>query len=68
LEYDTRAKVYTRSKDFAPIFDHSSNQALAALAHGSGDDFVGTHKGFIACETPAQLNKQRFNLLKKIYR
>ena len=57
LEYDTRAKSYTRSNAFKPLFDYSPSQALAALAYGFGDDFVGTHRGFIACEMPAQLNK-----------
>ena len=57
LEYDTKAKLYTRSESFKSLFDYSPNQALAALTHGFGDDFVGTHKGFIACEAPAQLNK-----------
>ena len=63
LEYDTKGKIYTRSKDFEPLFDYSPNQALAALAHGFGDDFVGTHKGFIACEMPAQLNKPSLSTL-----
>jgi len=68
LEYDTKAKVYTRSKDFEPLFDYSPNQALAALAHGFGDDFVGTHKGFIACEMPAQLNKPSLSTLSVLTR
>jgi len=63
LEYDTKGKIYTRSKDFEPLFDYSPNQALAALAHGFGDDFVGTHKGFIACEMPAQLNRLSLSTL-----
>lgn len=56
LEYDTKAKVYTRSDGFEPLFDYTAHQALAALAHGFGEDFVGSHKALIACETPAQLN------------
>jgi len=68
LEYDTKAKVYTRSNRFEPLFDYSSNQALAALAHGFGDDFVGTHKGFIACEMPTQLNKPSLSILSVLTR
>lgn len=68
LEYDTKAKVYTRSNRFEPLFDYSPNQALAALAHGFGDDFVGTHKGFIACEMPAQLNKPSLSTLSVLTR
>ena len=56
LEYDTKAKIYVRGPSFEPLFDYSPSQALAALAHGFGDDFVGKHKALIACETPAQLN------------
>lgn len=56
LEYDTKAKIYIRAHSFGPLFDYSPSQALAALAHGFGDDFVGKHKALIACETPAQLN------------
>ncbi len=68
LEYDTKAKVYTRSESFEPLFDYSSSQALAALAYGFGDDFVGTHKGFIACEMPAQLNKPSLSTLSVLTR
>ena len=68
LEYDTKAKIYTRSNAFEPLFDYSPSQALAALAYGFGDDFVGTHKGFIACETPAQLNKPSLSALSVLTR
>lgn len=68
LVYDTRARIYTRSNSFEPIFDYSPSQALAALAHGFGDDFVGTHKGFIACEMPAQLNKPSLTTLSVLTR
>nr|WP_025772396.1 WYL domain-containing protein [Thioalkalivibrio sp. HK1] len=57
LEYDTKGKLYARSDAFEPLFKHSPDQVLAALAYGFGDDFVGAHKGLVACELPAQLNK-----------
>lgn len=63
LEYDTKAKIYTRSEPFSPLFDYSRHQALTALAHGFGDDFVAAHKAHIACETPAQLNKPQLEPL-----
>ena len=56
LEYDTRAKSYTRSNAFEPFFDYFPKQALAALAYSFGNDCVGTHREFIVCEMPAQLN------------
>ena len=68
LEYDTKAKSYARSNYFQPLFHHSPNQALAALALGFGDDFVGIHRGFIACEMPAQLNKPSLSTLSVLTR
>ena len=68
LEYDTRAKSYTRSNVFEPLFRYSSSQALAALAYGFGDDFVGAHKGFITCEMPAQLNRPCLSALSVLTR
>ena len=68
LEYDTKAKIYARTNAFEPLFDYSPSQALAALAYGFGDDFVGTHKGFIACEIPAQLNRPSLSTLSVLTR
>lgn len=68
LEYDTKTKIYARSSTFEPLFDYSPSQALMALAHGFGDDFVGTHRGLIACETPAQLNRLSLSTLSTLTR
>ena len=68
LEYDTKAKIYTRSEPFTPLFDYSRHQALTALAHGFGDDFVAAHRAHIACETPAQLNKPQLDTLSVLTR
>jgi len=68
LEYDTKAKIYIRAHSFEPLFDYSPSQALAALAHGFGDDFVGKHKALIACETPAQLNNPDLEALSVLTR
>lgn len=68
LEYDTKAKIYTRSEPFTPLFDYSRHQALTALTHGFGDDFVAVHKSHIACETPAQLNKPQLDTLSVLTR
>lgn len=68
LEYDTKAKIYTRSEPFTPLFDYSRHQALTALAHGFGDDFVAAHKPHVACETPAQLNKPQLDTLSVLTR
>ncbi len=43
LEYDTKAKTYIQREGFSPLFSYSSHQALAALLHGYGDDFVSSN-------------------------
>ncbi len=68
LEYDTKAKLYTRAESFRPLFEYSSHQALTALAHGFGDDFVASHKPHIACETPAELNTPQLDTLSVLTR
>lgn len=68
LRYDTKAKVYERSDAFRPLFDYSTSQVLAALTYGFGDDFVGTHRGFAACEVPTQLNKPSLDILSVLTR
>lgn len=57
LEYDTKGKAYVIKSGFKPVFDYSPSQALAALAHGFGEDFIGTHKAIIPCEMPANMNQ-----------
>lgn len=66
LEYDTRAKTYIQSDHFKPIFDYSQSQALAALCHGLGDDYVGTHRPLISAETPTQLNTPQIETLARV--
>lgn len=68
LKYDTKARIYARSEPFTPLFNYSRHQALTALAHGFGDDFVATHKAHITCETPARLNKPQLDSLSVLTR
>lgn len=68
LAYDTKAKVYIRGTSFEPLFDYSPSQAMAALAYGFGDDFVGKHKALVACEVPAQLNHPDLDTLSALTR
>ena len=68
LVYDTTAKVYTYVESFRPLFNYNSHQALTALAHGFGDDFVVAHKPHIACETPADLNTPQLETLSVLTR
>jgi len=57
LEYDTKLKSYVKSASFNPLFEYSPPQVLAALSQGFGEDFIGSHKPMVRCETPAELNR-----------
>jgi hypothetical protein len=63
LEYDTKAKTYIQREGFSPLFSYSSHQALAALLHGYGDDFVSTRHTFDAAEAPTQLHLPACDIL-----
>ena len=68
LEYDTKAKSYVMSEAFRPLFEYSPPQVLAALSQGFGEDFVGSHKPMIPCETPAELNRPLLPVLAALTR
>lgn len=68
LTYDAVAKKYIRESNFVPLFEYSANQVLTALALGFGEDFIGTHKAFIACETPTRLSKPSLQVLSVLSR
>jgi hypothetical protein len=63
LEYDTKAKTYIQREGFSPLFSYSSHQALAALLHGYGDDFVSSSHTFDAAEAPTQLHLPACDIL-----
>lgn len=68
LQYDTTTKCYIRSENFKPLFKFTSGQILTALSQGLGEDFIGTPKPFIACETPAQIQKPSIQILSEVSR
>jgi hypothetical protein len=68
LEYDTKLKSYVISGAFEPLFEYSTPQALAALSHGFGEDFVGSHKPMIPCEMPSELNRPLLPVLSVLTR
>jgi len=63
LKYDTRQKAYFRTSRFSPLFDLSGVQALTALAHGFGDDYVLSEHQAVLTERPTQLNSPQLSLL-----
>lgn len=68
LEYDTKAKTYIQREGFSPLFSYSSHQALAALLHGYGDDFVSSSHTFDAAEAPTQLHLPACDILALVTR
>lgn len=68
LEYDTKAKLYTVTDHFKPIFDYRADRVLSALSLGFGDDFAPQSRPYLNCETPSQLNKPNLDTLATISR
>lgn len=68
LEYDTKAKTYIQREGFTPLFNYTSNQALAALLYGFGDDFVMTSQAFNAAEAPTLFNLPSCDILASVTR
>lgn len=68
LEYDTKAKTYIQREGFKPVFNFTSNQALSALLHGFGDDFIMSNPAFVPTEAPTQLNLPSSDILACITR
>ena len=63
LIFDTRSKRYRQTETFTPLFEYPARQALTALAHGFGDDFVTRYSPHIPCEVPTQLNTPHLDIL-----
>lgn len=69
LLYNTKERAYFYNKHFVPLFNYTPERALAVLASGFGDDYVGINaKPMIACETPAQLNVAQLSILSVLTR
>lgn len=68
LTYDGVAKQYIRGLNFEPLFEYSTSQVLTALTQGFGEDFVGNHKAFIACETQTRLSNPSLEVLSVLSR
>lgn len=67
--YNTKERSYFYNSQFIPLFEYTSDRALAALSSGFGDDYVGVHdKAMIPCETPAQLSLTQLEILSVLTR
>ena len=68
LTFDGQSKKYVRADTFESLFNFSSSQVLTALSQGLGEDFIGNHKPYLYCETPAQLNSPSLAVLSVLSR
>lgn len=69
ISYNTRERYYFYNKEFFPLFNYTSERALAALSTGFGDDYIGVHsKAMLPCETPAQLSQTQLLTLSVLTR
>ena len=69
ISYNTKERSYFYNTQFVPLFEYTSERALAALSSGFGDDFVGVHsKSMLTCETPAQLSITQLDTLSVLTR
>jgi len=67
ISYNNKERRYFYNSDFSPLFDYTSERALAALSSGFGDNYVGARgKAMIPCEIPTQLNKTHLDTLSAI--
>ncbi|MEW8073881.1 MAG: WYL domain-containing protein [Candidatus Thiodiazotropha endolucinida] len=66
LIYDSAARKYFSTEAFQPVFDHSPEQALAALTTGVGDDSISRQKPLLANETPMLLSIPDIDVLAAI--
>ena len=66
LTYDTKAKTYTGTNQFKPLFHYQGSQALSALCYGLGDDHVAGGSSLINAESPTQLNLPNLKVLAEI--
>jgi len=69
ISYNTKERSYFYNAQFVPLFEYTSERALAALSRGFGDDFVGVHsKSMLTCEIPAQLSITQLETLSVLTR
>lgn len=68
ISYNSRSKIYQISDAFKTVFDYDSQQVLAALSKGLGDDHPNVARALIPCETPIQLNQPDIDTIAVISR
>ena len=68
ITFDGSNKIYRIGQAFAPLFDHSSQRVLSALALGFGDGVNNAMQPLLPCESPTALSNPRMDVLAPVCR
>lgn len=68
IEFDGSNKIYRIGKDFVPVFEHSPQRVLSALALGFGDGVNIESQPLLPCVSPAALSTPRMEVLAPLCR
>lgn len=68
INFHSKGKCYRPSATFQPVFDHSPERVLSALAKGFGEGVSISQKSLMRCEFPAALGLPRLEVLAPLTR
>lgn len=68
INFHAGRKTYRPSATFRPIFDHSPERALTALAKGFGERVALEHQSLVRCDFPAALSLPKVDVLAPLTR
>lgn len=68
VDFDGSAKIYRPSAQFRPVFDHSLERALTALAKGFGEGLALEQHSLVRCEFPTALGLPKIDVLAPLTR
>lgn len=68
LIFDGGTKSYVISSDFQPVFIHTLERTISALAHGFGDGLSHQDFPLVPCESPSILNRPNLDTLAAVTR
>jgi predicted DNA-binding transcriptional regulator YafY len=68
ITFDGSNKIYRIGQAFSPVFNHSPQRVLSALALGFGDGVHGATQSLLPCESPTALSKPRMDVLAPVCR
>lgn len=68
ITFDGSHKIYRIGLAYSPLFEHSSQRVLSALALGFGDGINGESQPMLPCESPTALSTPKMDVLAPICR